>query len=335
MRLTRGRREIVGRLTADTSSMAKLLVLLLILTVQHADSLSKPKREDESPKPQEKASRGLRVVAGFVAGTLSSIMLQPLDVVKTRMQMQRATSAAASTNIFTVGATIWREEGARSLWAGTVPSTVRLAGGIALYFVFLGEVESASKRLLGSLSGSAAALRDFLVGGISRGLAAALFCPITVLKTRQEEAGAGGAAGGLLTQLSTLSRSEGMAGLFAGLGASLVRDVPYSGVSLVLLRLFRTPLLGLLPGALVGAVAGCASAAVATMLTQPADVVRTEVVLQGLKDKRLSSLMVIGNVVRNRGLGALFVGATARLTRRMLQQAFTWAVFETVVLGNK
>ena len=317
--------------------MAKpfIVVVLLAMTAWHAHGLATTEtKSEEHGNAPEKATRGSRVLAGLAAGALSAILLQPLDVVKTRMQMQCATGGT-NEGLMSAITRIWREEGMRSLWAGTVPSTVRLAGGIALYFLVLGEVESTSKRLLGSLSGSAAAIRDLLVGGISRGLAAALFCPITVLKTRQEEAGASGNAGSLLTQLIALSQSQGTAGLFAGLGASLMRDVPYSSLSLALLRLFRTPLLGLLPGALVGAVAGGASAAVATVLTQPADVVRTEIVLRGVKDKRLSSMMVISHVLRTRGASAFFVGATARLTRRMLQQAFTWALFETVVLGSR
>ena len=37
-------------------------------------------------KPSDASSRGSRVAAGLLAGTLSSVVLQPLEVVKTRMQ---------------------------------------------------------------------------------------------------------------------------------------------------------------------------------------------------------------------------------------------------------
>jgi solute carrier family 25 protein 38 len=274
-------------------------------------------------------------MAGLVAGALSSILLQPLEVVKTRMQSRAARASGGAVGFASMATQIWREEGARSLWAGTMASTVRLAGGIALYFVFLGEVESVSRRLLGQLSGAGAAVRDVLVGGISRGLAAALFCPITVLKTRAEE-GLRGGAGGLWTQLLTLARAEGTAGLFAGLGPSLVRDVPYSGISLALLRAFREQLLHvqLLPAAAVGALGGCAAAVCATLITQPADVVRTAIVLDELKDKRMGTLRAVTHIVSTRGLPGLFVGASVRLSRRVLQQSFTWAVFEAFVLGG-
>jgi hypothetical protein len=91
----------------------------------------------------------------------------------------------------------------------------------------------------------------------------------------------------------------------------------------------------LVPPSVVGAVAGAASAACATLLTQPADVIRTELVLQRLKDKAgggRAPSAVFMRILRTRGPHALFVGTTTRLARRMLQQAFTWAVYEAVVL---
>ena len=309
-----------------------LLLLLFAILSGTAAAYKKKKDETAPPPPPPKANRAARLTAGLVAGALSSVVLQPLDVVKTRMQSART----GRINLYQAAIEIWRAEGAGGLWAGTVPSAVRLAGGIALYFLFLGEAEAASKRLLGHLSGAMAAVRDFLLGAVSRGAAATLFCPITVLKTREEEGIHG--SGNLIAQILTLGRVEGVAGLFAGLGPSLLRDVPYSGFSLLLLRFFREQLLrlgGVVPVSVVGALAGAASAVCATVVTQPADVVRTEIVLRGLKEKRLGSLRVVIELLQSRGLPALFVGTTARLARRVLQNAFTWAVYEVVVLQGQ
>ena len=112
------------------------------------------------------------LAAGGVAGTMVDVSLFPLDTIKTRMQSQRG-----RTSMLTTASTIWRTEGPRGLWAGWVPSTVRLAGGICLYFLFLGELETVSKQWFGSLSGTQAAVRDFVAGGVSRGLAAAIGAP--------------------------------------------------------------------------------------------------------------------------------------------------------------
>ena len=320
------------RSRATDGEMARFRHLVMLVLAACCDCREK---QDASPPPASpKAARGSRIVAGLVAGALSSVLLQPLDVVKTRQQ----SSGAAHGGVIRVAVQIIKTEGMASLWSGTTPSTVRLAGGIALYFLFLGEVEQASRSMFGELTGLAAAMRDFIVGAVSRGFAATLFCPITVVKTRAEVGAAG--PGNLATQLVALARTEGAAGLFAGLAPSLLRDVPYAGFSLALLKATRALLLRWsewlsLPGAFVGAAAGAVSAACATMLTQPADVVRTELVLHhGLKDKSLGSLRALMHVVRTRGAAALFVGATARLSRRVLQQAFTWAVFEVFVASK-
>ena len=318
-------------------------LLICVLLVGYAASLKVPGSAKDPPPsssspPQRRATRAL---AGLLAGLLASIVLQPLDVVKTRMQSR------AHLGRMTLGAAtmaIAREEGVRSLWAGTTPSAIRLAGGIALYFVFLGEFETLSRSAFGELNGWHAACRDFLLGALSRGVAGTIFSPITVLKARAEE-GAISAGAGLGSQLQTLWRSGD---LFVGLVPALLRDVPYSGVSLFLLRFLRERLVGLLGGALplslVGVLAGSGAAIGATLLTQPADVLFTQQVLRGLKHDGGAAkghpapadgiLAAAAELMRSRGLQGLFSGASARLARRVLQQAMTWGVYEQV-LGRR
>jgi len=268
------------------------------------------------------------MTTGILAGVVSSIVLQPFEVAKTRMQTR-----ADSSNLARVMTRIWYTEGPGGLWAGTLPSVVRLAGGLALYFLFLGELQAVLLSRAGPLVGSAAAAADFVMGGLSRGLAATVFCPVTVLKTRAEE-GLRSDGGGLLSQLLLLSRQEGMGGLFAGLGPTLLQDVPYAGISLLVLRQLRHHLDGIpyMPPSLLGGLCGAVSAFCATMITQPADVVRTEVVLGGTKGKRLGAMSVVTRLVQTRGPLVLFAGSTARLVRRMLMQAFTWAAYEIVLV---
>lgn len=277
------------------------------------------------------SERSARLLAGLLAGVLSTLLLQPLEVVKSRMQA-RGPSEPQRTWAMVVH--VWRTGGARALWAGALPSMVRLAGGIALYFLFLGETEAAVRSAFGPLSGVAAATTNFILGGLSRALAMMLFCPVTVLKTRAEVQGMQTGGGGLLSDLTHLARSEGRAGLFAGLVAALVRDVPYSGLNLLLLRwLHNVPIVAMMPAAIRSAAAGAAAASCATLLTQPADVVRTQQVLQTQKDKRAGACAVLAGIYASGGLRALYTGAPARLAQRAAQQALTWGVFELFVGG--
>lgn len=333
---------------------ARLVVTLVVacaLLYTEAATFNR-KKADKDGEPSKAVSsdsqRMARATAGLLAGLLTSIVLQPLDVVKTRMQTR---PGLADRNVLSVALEIFHTEGRRGLWAGTGASAVRLAGGIALYFLFLGEFEQLSKRLLGeSLPAWAMAARDFGLGATARGVAGALFCPITVLKTRAEEGLIKSASGGLLGQLWALATSEGLAGLFAGLGPSLLSDIPYSGLSLLTLRLFREWLTqltgGQLPPAIIGGVAGAGAAFCATTLTQPADMVRTALVVRGARGaaaaaKENSGLAGAGaagglatalQLIRSKGVGSLFAGTQARIVRRMLQQSFTWAVYDLVLV---
>ncbi|KAK0262118.1 hypothetical protein LTR12_008676 [Friedmanniomyces endolithicus] len=67
---------------------------------------------------------------GGVAGTITVYATQPIDVVKTRMQSLDA--KGLYKNSFDCAVKIWREEGVRTFWSGSVPRLGRLvfSGGI-------------------------------------------------------------------------------------------------------------------------------------------------------------------------------------------------------------
>jgi hypothetical protein len=66
---------------------------------------------------------------GAVAGIVTVYMTMPFDVVKTRMQSERASQYRGA---FDCVATMFREEGLRRFWKGTTPRLLRLilSGGI-------------------------------------------------------------------------------------------------------------------------------------------------------------------------------------------------------------
>jgi solute carrier family 25, member 38 len=220
-----------------------------------------------SPAPD----RVERLVAGLIAGVLSALLLQPVEVIKTRTQ--------ANSRVGTVDTVkrLLRDDGAKALWAGVMAQVVRLGGGIALYFVFLGEAERLIREAFGPVSGTMSMLSTMLIGMVSRGAAMVIFCPINVLKTRAEAGFAkSGQQGSLLHELILLARVEGRHGLFAGLGAALLRDLPYSGLNLVLMRLFRgTRPFTWLPGTASAALSSAASASCATLVTRESRAIQT------------------------------------------------------------
>jgi hypothetical protein len=74
-----------------------------------------------------------------------------------------------------------------------------------------------------------------------------------------------------------------------------------------------------------GVVAGLAS----SIITQPADVVKTSV-QTGTLPNSTGFLPTVSSIYQTRGLRAMFAGIAPRVTRRTLMAAFTWSCYEQV-----
>ncbi|VDN20332.1 unnamed protein product [Gongylonema pulchrum] len=105
-----------------------------------------------------------------------SVLLQPLDRLKTLTQQD----AAASANPTRYFSKVVRTHGFLDLWRGTSPTLLRAVPGITLYFGFLQLGKNAMPQL------SNAHIANFLLGSCSRTAATLLLMPATVIKTRFE-----------------------------------------------------------------------------------------------------------------------------------------------------
>ena len=207
---------------------------------------ARPKRGVEASKRSAgtpETSKGTAsFIAGSSAGLVSSLALQPFEVVKTRMQAHRLNMGPTKGMFATAGCVV-RDEGVRGLWAGVTASCVRTAAGAGLYFLLLERVSrelnqrfpKAEGDTAGAAADAARGARTFAVGAASRALAATLLCPITVVKTRMEYASMSGVTySGVGNALWQVANKEGARGLFSGLGSTLARDAPFSGLNLLM-----------------------------------------------------------------------------------------------------
>lgn len=266
-------------------------------------------------------------LAGSFSGTFSTVLFQPLDLVKTRLQNTPTTvingrhGAASMLSIFS---NIVQQEHLRGLWRGMAPSITRCVPGVGLYFSSLDYLKS--NYLQGR---TPTALESVLMGFCARSMSGAILIPITVVKTRVESGVYG--YNSMLSALKEIYRTEGFRGMTCGLVPTLFRDAPFSGLYLM----FYTQTKQLMPTDLINNSpyasplhfsCGVTAGILASIVTQPADVLKTKMQLYPNRFSGVWSVIVY--VHNNYGLQGYFKGMVPRMLRRTLMAAMAWTVYE-------
>ncbi|KAL3157456.1 hypothetical protein ABBQ32_011922 [Trebouxia sp. C0010 RCD-2024] len=275
------------------------------------------------------------VLSGSFSGAVVSVCVQPLDVVRTRLQADAAKGISRSTaGAFRV---LVKEHGVRGLWRGTSPTVARLAVGVGVHFLALEFIKDAvynfSSQGAGQKHGQLTPVQAFMSGGISRGIAAAVTCPVTVVKTRMEYVSASSIKyKGTVHALRTIAASEGASGLMRGFWPTVLSNAPFSAIYYMLYTDLRQRFhkegrssTG------VNFASGAAAAVVATLATQPADVIRTRMQLVAANGKHLSPVKTLQVAMQTGGAKALLVGALPRVLKRTVQTAVVWTMYEELV----
>uniref|UniRef100_A0A8D0BAX9 Mitochondrial glycine transporter n=2 Tax=Salvator merianae TaxID=96440 RepID=A0A8D0BAX9_SALMN len=265
-------------------------------------------------------------VCGSISGTCSTLLFQPLDLLKTRLQtLQPSLNGSGRVGMVTVLFKVVRTESILGLWKGVSPSFARCIPGVGIYFSTLYMTKQHFLQ-----DHSPTALQSVFLGGVSRTVAVVCMLPITVVKTRYESGRYGYES--ILGALKNISRSEGVRGLFSGLTPTLLRDAPFSGIYLM----FYTQTKKIVPydhldpavTPLVNFSCGTIAGILASLATQPADVIKTRM---QLSEKYLQTGQAIATVFRDYGWAGFFCGAVPRALRRTLMAAMAWTVYEEMM----
>ncbi|KAI0157559.1 mitochondrial folate carrier protein [Xylariaceae sp. FL1272] len=170
----------------------------------------------------------LETVAGLTAGSVATLTVHPLDIVKTRMQIHRS-NAATSQNLTTLSVirSLTRTpHPLAALYRGLTPNLLGNASSWASFFFFKARVEQAILAVKGPGSSGETALTPqdyFVASGVAGIFTQVLTNPIWVLKTRMlsSDRGAVGAYPSMWSGAAQLLRTEGWRGFYRGLGISL------------------------------------------------------------------------------------------------------------------
>ncbi|XP_076680876.1 mitochondrial glycine transporter isoform X2 [Andrena cerasifolii] len=266
-------------------------------------------------------------LAGSVSGTLSTILFQPLDLIKTRLQ-SRVNLNLDSPRGGTVGTVIHiiKKENVFGLWRGMTPSITRVIPGVGLYFSSLHWLKH-TLHLKDPLTPTEAVL----LGVTARSMSGALLIPITVVKTRFESDVY--KYNNIREALKIIYKQEGVRGLSRGLVPTLLRDAPFSGLYLMFYTrlksaIVETDLLSAKSSAPIHFSCGILAGIFASIVTHPADVIKTKMQLYPNEFRQVRSAIV--RIHMKYGVLGYFKGIVPRMLRRTLVTAMAWTIYEEV-----
>ncbi|ODV70862.1 solute carrier family 25 member 38 [Cyberlindnera jadinii NRRL Y-1542] len=280
------------------------------------------------------------LIGGFAGGLTSAVILQPFDLVKTRLQQQPSGS---------IPDTLRTLSSYKELWRGTLPSAVRTSVGSALYLTSLHAFRSVLAKSHNSsatnVSGSSSSLpklsmaENLVTGGLTRGFVGFVTMPITVLKVRYESTVY--QYDSLLGAVRSIHQTEGVKGFFRGFTATCMRDAPYAGLYVLFYEQCKMVLPKMLPNvdtgttlsvsksAMINSLSAFSAASIATTITGPFDTIKTRMQLKPLEFTGFWQAGV--KIVREEGAIRLFDGLSLRLTRKAFSAGIAWGIYEEII----
>jgi solute carrier family 25 citrate transporter 1 len=252
----------------------------------------------------------VKMLAGMAGGVAEACMLQPLDVTKTRLQLDTVGKYKGMINC---GKTIYREEGYLALYKGLSPFVTHLTLKYALRF------------------GSFAQFREWFAGGKDK--------PVTnfeVVKTRmQKEIGVGQFTGPIDCAQKVVKR-EGITALWKGNIPTMVRQGSNQAFNFMAMAWLNQNMWKKQEGdgkklpVYATLINGLAAGSLGPCFNTPMDVLKTRLMAQetikGQEPKYKGFVHALRIIAKEEGVGALWKGLLPRLTRMAPGQAITWTV---------
>ncbi|ODQ80578.1 hypothetical protein BABINDRAFT_160840 [Babjeviella inositovora NRRL Y-12698] len=303
-----------------------------------------------------KPSNTVHLYAGFSGGLTSSLLLQPLDLLKTRLQQSN-------------GATLTKElrkiTNIRELWKGTLPSCVRTSVGSGLYLSCLNvlrtnlaayhqkhdlvPVRQTSSSTLPKLTMQ----ENLATGALARSIIGFCTMPVTILKVRYESTlynytsinqavrsiYYAQAPGESLTAMRGSLRN-----FFKGYWVTTARDAPNAGLYVLFYEKLKllapkflahedSAMFSTSTSAMINSVAAFTSSCLSTAITAPFDTIKTRLQLLGdTKNGRITtSRQVLVHILTKERFVNLFDGLSMRLLRKGLSAGIAWCIYEELV----
>ncbi|XP_053605669.1 probable mitochondrial glutathione transporter SLC25A40 isoform X1 [Plodia interpunctella] len=324
-------------------------------------------REDD---PQFRITPFQQMASACTGALITSLFMTPLDVVKIRLQAQQKALLSNKCYLYCnglmehlcpCGDSAWiprrvhfhgtmdafykiaKIEGVPALWSGLSPTLVLALPCTVIYFVSYEQLRYKMKTTYNAITTTSKSTQPLwiplIAGATARITAVTIVSPLELIRTKMQSKKLTYAE--ITSALRDVVKYEGYRGLFRGLGSTLLRDVPFSGMYWTMFestkRVFNRPdseKNSFLFNFFCGSVAG----SVAAFVTLPFDVVKThqqielgekEIYTDGKVQQRASNMKDIAkNIYKNHGVKGLFTGLLPRIFKVAPACAIMIATFE-------
>ncbi|KLO17469.1 solute carrier family 25 member 38 [Schizopora paradoxa] len=295
---------------------------------------------------------GQHLLSGGLSGLASTVLLQPFDLVKTRLQQgDRLSDNVQKPRVASVARDVLKKDGIIGLWRGTVPSLFRNVPGVALYMTSLTHIRAhmssytlfVANQPSSSNSGSTlpklASHGNILAGAVTRVSVGFILNPFSVLKARYESNMFNNKYRSFPSALGSILRS-GPSELFKGFVPSAIRDAPYAGIFVATYESIKrrsskitssSSAPSFLSSTAIHTFSAASAGAIATVVTHPFDVIKTKVQVRQ-EDRYHGFLRTIMTIWEQRGARGFFDGVSLRVSRKVFSSAIGWAVYEGMLI---
>uniref|UniRef100_A0A1B0FAG2 Mitochondrial carrier protein CGI-69 n=1 Tax=Glossina morsitans morsitans TaxID=37546 RepID=A0A1B0FAG2_GLOMM len=310
-----------------------------------------------------------QMASAFTGAVVTAVIITPMDVIKTRMQMQHrkcyiycnglmdhfyvvqksktpkieeSTMSVNLKGITETFLTIRKAEGVKGFWSGLGPTLLLALPTTIVYFLTYEELKKELLKLTHHINDRYMIDASFFVPLASsmpaRFLAATASTPFEMVRIKmQSEQMSYRQLGETLKEIID---TRGIAGLWHGLPPLIMRDVPFSAIYWTTYETIKSQFPEYRSKFLFSFISGGISGMLAATLTTPFDVVTTHVQLEigekvVQKEKTIESLSIarrLNELYRNRGMKGIFSGLSIRLYKVVPACAIMISVFEC---GNR
>ncbi|VVC40166.1 Hypothetical protein CINCED_3A016587 [Cinara cedri] len=270
-----------------------------------------------------------RFMLGSVSGAIGATAVYPIDLVKTRIQNQRAGSFIGELmyrNSFDCFKKVIRHEGIFGLYRGLLPQLIGVAPEKAAKLTVNDLVRDKLRKENGDLTVSAE-----IVAGACAGFSQVIFTnPLEIVKIRLQVAGE--IASTRKLSAITVIKELGFFGMYKGAKACFLRDIPFSAIYFPAYnhvkqafadeKGYNHPLTLL--------AAGCIAGVPAASLVTPADVIKTRLQVVARKGQTSYKGLVdcASKIYNEEGPRAFWKGTGARVFRSSPQFGVTLLSYE-------